>query len=86
MRHFGIDDFLIVLVQLLYEHQAGTMDEMHDFDISRGVRQGDILSVLLFLHLIDRSRDYHIMDGNSIILTVLSRISDLQMIPYFEQT
>ena len=48
LRYFDIDESLIVLIQLLYANQSGTMDGTHHFDILRGVRQGDVLSVLLF--------------------------------------
>ena len=48
LRYFEVEESLIVLVQLLYEHQSGTIDEKYYFSISRGIRQDDILSILLF--------------------------------------
>ena len=35
LRHYGIDDGLISLVQMSYSNQMGTMDGHHFFDITR---------------------------------------------------
>ena len=43
----NLDDEHIALLQCLYKHQRGIVGE-YDFDIIRGVRQGDVLSPLLF--------------------------------------
>ena len=53
LRYFDVDESLIALIQILYMEQSGTMDGTHYFDILRGVRQGDILSVLLFNAVLD---------------------------------
>ena len=43
----NLDDEHIALLQCLYKHQRGIVGE-YDFPIIRGVRQGDVLSPLLF--------------------------------------
>ena len=48
LRHYGIDEGMIALIQISYIDQYGTMDGKHYFEITRGVRQGDVLSTLLF--------------------------------------
>ena len=53
LRYFDVDESLIVLIKLLYVNQSGTMDGIHHFDILGGVRQGDVLSVLLFNVVLD---------------------------------
>ena len=42
-----VDPEHIALLQRLYKHQRGVVGE-HSFPINRGVRQGDVLSPLLF--------------------------------------
>ena len=46
--YLDVDESLIALIQILYIEQSGNMDSTHYFDILRGVRQGTLLSVLLF--------------------------------------
>ena len=53
MRHFGVDEGYIALIHMMYDGQMGTMDGIHFFDITRGVRQGDVLSILLFNAVLD---------------------------------
>ena len=48
LRYYGIDEGMIALIQISYIDQYGTMDGKHYFEITRGVRQGDVLSTLLF--------------------------------------
>ena len=53
LHHFGIDAGTIPLIQLIHVDQTGTMDGYQYFDISRGIRQGDALSTLLFNAVLD---------------------------------
>ena len=48
LREQGVDDSYICLLQMLYERQKGVLSENVEFNIDRGVRQGDILSPMLF--------------------------------------
>ena len=43
----NLDDEHLALLQCLYKHQRGIVGE-YNFPIIRGVRQGDVLSLLLF--------------------------------------
>eukprot|EP00973_Karenia_brevis_P063079 8770392-Karenia_brevis.AAC.1 len=47
LRYFEIDEGYLALIHMMYEGQTGTMDGLNYFEISRGVRQGDVLSMLL---------------------------------------
>ena len=47
LRQQGIGEGSLSLLQLLYKHQYGVIGD-HSFLISRGVRQGDVLSPILF--------------------------------------
>ena len=37
LRHYGIDEEMIALIQILYIDQFGTMHGKHYFEITRGV-------------------------------------------------
>ena len=47
IRHFFVDEGYIALIQIIYDGQTGTMNDIHFFNITRGVRQGDVLTTLL---------------------------------------
>ena len=53
LRYFEVDDSMIALIQLMYSEQYGYMRKDLVFEISRGVRQGDVLSTLLFNATLD---------------------------------
>ena len=38
LRHFGVDEDYIALIHMVYDGQIDTMDGIHFFDITRGVR------------------------------------------------
>lgn len=53
LENQGIRSCYIKLLQKIYEHQSGVIDGKVDFPITRGVRQGDVLSPLLFNCVLD---------------------------------
>jgi hypothetical protein len=48
LREQGVPDAYIELLSILYRNQKGTVDGKTFFDIQRGVKQGDVLSAMLF--------------------------------------
>ena len=49
----GVDHAYISLSQLLYQDQHGRVNDSQQFPIERGVKQGDVLSAILFNCVID---------------------------------
>ena len=49
----GIDEKYRVLLQVLYSNQYGCANGSRDFPILRGVKQGDVLSAILFNCVLD---------------------------------
>ena len=54
LRDQGVDAGYILLRELLYRHQVGLVVDLC-FPIDRGVRQGDVLSPLLFNALLEQA-------------------------------
>ena len=48
LRHQGVSEGYFQLVQKLYSSQTGSVSDSRKFHIGRGVKQGDIISPLLF--------------------------------------
>ena len=44
----GVEDGYVHLLKMIYAHQRGILGEEQSFNITRGVRQGDVLSPALF--------------------------------------
>ena len=53
LRDHGVEESYISLIARLYEGQTGTVHDSKDFKISRGVKQGDVLSVIIFNCVLD---------------------------------
>ena len=53
LRRCGIRDGYVALLQRLYASQYGSANSSREFDISRGVKQGDVLSPMLFNCILD---------------------------------
>ena len=53
LQHCGLDDGYVALLQQLYSSQLGSANDSEDFPITRGVKQGDVLSSLLFNCVLD---------------------------------
>ena len=53
LRHCGLPDGYIALLQQLYADQHGSANRSDAFQIKRGVKQGDVLSSLLFNYILD---------------------------------
>ena len=53
LGYHGIDPSYISLLKLLYKTQRGTVHGSRCFDIRRGVKQGDVLSTILFNCVLD---------------------------------
>ena len=51
----GVEDGYIALLRLLYSGQRGVVSDGLTFDINRGVRQGDVLSPLLFNAVLEQA-------------------------------
>ena len=83
LRHYGVPDKIISVIRRLYEGFAcqvihsGRLSE--DFEISTGVRQGCMLSPLLFLVVLDWvTRTAYAGSGKGIQWTFLRRLEDLE--------
>ena len=48
LRAQGVDEGYVALITALYKWQVATANGSKEFNIERGVRQGDVLSTLLF--------------------------------------
>ena len=48
LRNQGIEEAMVALIIDLYSNQTGCVDSNSEFLISRGVRQGDVLSSIIF--------------------------------------
>ena len=48
LREQGVEDPEVALLLDLYAHQVGSANGSRVFDIQRGVKQGDVISSLLF--------------------------------------
>ena len=48
LRTYDVGEEYIQLLQMLYRNQKGYVKESAYFDIERGVKQGDVLSTLIF--------------------------------------
>ena len=48
LRDQGVPDAYVQLLGLLYKDQKGTVNGSAFFDIQRGVKQGDVISSMLF--------------------------------------
>lgn len=48
LGYHGLEPSYILLLQVLYANQTGSIKESRSFSIQRGVKQGDILSSILF--------------------------------------
>ena len=53
LGYHGLDPAYIALLQRLYKHQTGVVNESRHFQIQRGVKQGDVLSAILFNCVLD---------------------------------
>ena len=53
LRNHGVDDGYIALLQLLYRNQSGSVNGSKEFSIGRGVKQGDVLSAIIFNCVLD---------------------------------
>ena len=53
LGYYGLDPAYIALLQRLYKHQSGSVNESRHFKIMRGVKQGDVLSAILFNCVLD---------------------------------
>ena len=48
LRNQGVGDEYIAMLSVIYAHQRGRVRGSRRFEIQRGVKQGDVLSPLLF--------------------------------------
>ena len=48
LRQQGVDEEYIELIRALYSDQTGSVNGSMSFRITRGVKQGDVLSPLIF--------------------------------------
>lgn len=82
LGHYGIPPKIISMIKLLYEEfscqviHAGTLTD--PFPVTTGVRQGCILSPLLFLIVIDWIATTAYNDPHGIQWTLTSRLEDLE--------
>ena len=53
LSDIGIDEGYITLLRLLYQNQTGSVNGSDSFDIDRGVKQGDVLSAVIFNCVLD---------------------------------
>ena len=49
----GVEANMIHLIKMLYRNQVGRVDDSKHFPIDRGVKQGDVLSPMLFNAVMD---------------------------------
>ena len=49
----GVDPAYVALIATLYQYQLASVNESREFSVSRGVRQGDMLSSILFNCVVD---------------------------------
>ena len=83
LRHYSVPDKIISVIRRLYEGFACQVIHsgrlLEDFDISTGVRQGCMLSPLLFLVVLDWvTRTAYAGSGKGIQWTFLRRLEDLE--------
>ena len=53
LGYHGLDPAYIALLQRLYRNQSGAVNESRHFKIQRGVKQGDVLSAIIFNCVLD---------------------------------
>lgn len=79
LGYHGLDPAYITILQKLYQHQTGAVNGSRHFSIKRGVKQGDVLSAIIFncvLDIVFENWKIQLVEEGIFIGTSVSRLTD----------
>ncbi|KAK6042824.1 hypothetical protein COOONC_19673, partial [Cooperia oncophora] len=90
LEHFGVEENLIMAIQLLYAHSTAAVriaNQLAEFNLQRGVRQGDSMSPVLFTLVLQYALNLIDWQGKGLklgnkTLSYLAYADDIYFEPY----